>query len=268
VSGIQKIDPEGAATVYNRYMGTNFKYLGKEKDLDKYSDENSGLMRFYRDGVEVKTSPIGKKPATSGEYKPTITSLVDADGTPLYWDASSTQLVRTTDRKPPTAPAARASSAEREKTAGLDNLLSQLDRVSEMYKPEFVGVVSGRAGSVTGIFDAEEAGFRQLVKDIGDQLLRARSGAQINEQEYQRLLKIVPAVNDGNEQFNGKMVQFRKTLEDTMTKRAKIANQSGVRATPPKKRQAPLEYGGKKVSEVSKDGTKLRLSDGSIVDWR
>jgi hypothetical protein len=67
-SAIQKIDPEGAATVYNRYMGTNFKYLGKEKDLDKYADENSGLMRFFRDGVEAKTSPIGKKPATGGGY--------------------------------------------------------------------------------------------------------------------------------------------------------------------------------------------------------
>lgn len=58
-----------------------------------------------------------------------------------------------------------------------------------------IGPVAGRYTNWTrGVFEKEDEvneAFR-IVADLSDMLLRARSGAQINEQEYARLRKLVP----------------------------------------------------------------------------
>jgi hypothetical protein len=121
------------------------------------------------------------------------------------------------------------SAAEREKTATFEVLNDQLDRIEATYKPQYVGLISGQVGRVTQFKDADEAGFRQVILDVKDSLLRARSGAQINEQEYKRLAKLVPDFTDSEPQFKGKMKSFRTTINSIVGERTEAQRKGGVK---------------------------------------
>lgn len=123
---------------------------------------------------------------------------------------------------------ANPSAGEREKTAAFETLKSQVQRIKEGFKPSYVGVASGPLGAITQYTDADEAAYRQVIADVKDSLLRARSGAQINEQEYARLSKLVPSVNDSETKFKGKMKSFEKTLDTLITEREKAQMRGGV----------------------------------------
>ncbi len=121
------------------------------------------------------------------------------------------------------------SAGEREKTAAFSVLKDQLARIKDTYKSKYVGLVSGQAGRVTQLIDKDEAAFRQVILDVKDSLLRARSGAQINEQEYKRLAKLVPDFADSEPQFAGKMKSFESTINTILAERTKAQKQGGVK---------------------------------------
>ncbi len=121
------------------------------------------------------------------------------------------------------------SATEREKGSAFAVLKSQLERIKSDYKPEYVGLVSGQVGRVTQWRDADEAAFRQVILDVKDSLLRARSGAQINEQEYARLAKLVPDFTDSEPQFAGKMKSFEATIDEIAKQRAAGQRKGGVK---------------------------------------
>lgn len=120
------------------------------------------------------------------------------------------------------------SAGEREKTAAFSVLKDQLQRIKDTYKSKYVGLVAGQVGRVTQWKDSDEAGFRQVILDVKDSLLRARSGAQINEQEYERLAKLVPDFTDSEKQFSGKMKSFETTINAIMGEREKAQKKGGV----------------------------------------
>jgi len=123
------------------------------------------------------------------------------------------------------------SGTEREKTAALEALSSQIDRIEASYKPEYVGLISGQVGRITQLTDPEEAGFRQLISDVKDSLLRSRSGASINEQEYQRLSRLVPDYTDSEAQFKGKMKSFKTSMNNIQEGRKEAQRKGGVKFT-------------------------------------
>jgi len=152
------------------------------------------------------------------------------------------------------------SAGEREKTAGLEVINNQLERIEKAYKPQYVGLVSGPAGAVTQLSNPKEAEFRQIILDVKDSLLRARSGAQINEQEYARLAKLVPDFNDSEAQFKGKMTAFKTTINNLISERQQAQRKGGV-----------YLRGGQSIQKTvverrkSKSGkTLVKYSDGTI----
>uniref|UniRef100_A0A6H1ZE57 Uncharacterized protein n=1 Tax=viral metagenome TaxID=1070528 RepID=A0A6H1ZE57_9ZZZZ len=123
------------------------------------------------------------------------------------------------------------SAVEREKTAAFEVLNSQLDRIEKTYKSKYVGLISGQAGRITQFTDEDESAFRQVILDVKDSLLRARSGAQINEQEYRRLARLVPDFTDSEPQFKGKMKSFRATMDSIVGERKEAQRKGGVKFT-------------------------------------
>lgn len=163
--------------------------------------------------------------------QPQQTQFIDAaTGNPLIFDRKSGtyKIASVEGGAMPSPRLENPSATERERTANLSTIQDQLKRVQKSYKPEYVGIVSGRAGAVTQLVDSKEAEFRQIIQDVKDSLLRARSGAQINEQEYARLAKLVPSFNDSEAQFKGKMTAFETTLNKIATERSKAQQQGGV----------------------------------------
>jgi len=75
-----------------------------------------------------------------------------------------------------------------------------------------------------------EASFRSALSDAGDMLLRARSGAQINEQEYKRLAGLLPKATDEPQVFEANLTRFENQLRQTLSNRKRLENmpRSGI----------------------------------------
>jgi chorismate mutase len=176
-------------------------------------------------------------PANSGGGaggRPQQTTFVDAEtGAPLIFDPrtgqySKAQVVNATPAPKPTNPGA----GEREKNADLNVMLAQANEIDTLFtaNPSYVGMFDNTFGAVTAKADPKETEFRRLVTNIGDVLLRMRSGAAITEGEYTRLQKMVPNLNalTTEAQFRGQLDGFKKELQLVIDERKKAQTLGGV----------------------------------------
>jgi hypothetical protein len=110
--------------------------------------------------------------------------------------------------------------------AELTTLQAMTDDVTDLFQPDYIGQWEGRWGAVkqwAGNASQREVVFRRIVHDMKDQLLRARSGAAITQQEYERLSQIVPNVTDADATFQAKLLGFRRALDQLKTARLEAA---------------------------------------------
>ncbi len=169
--------------------------------------------------------------ARESRSQPQQSQFIDpASGNPLVYDRSSgTYRVAEVAGGGGVSPRlVNPSAGEREKGAQFEVIRDQLKRIKQTYKSEYVGLVAGQIGRVTQWKNADEAAFRQVILDVKDSLLRARSGAQINEEEYKRLAKLVPDFTDSEAQFEGKMKSFENTFNTIVKEREKGQRKGGV----------------------------------------
>ena len=128
-----------------------------------------------------------------------------------------------------------APSQERESLNKLFEFKGKLTRIANLFDPRYVGRVQGGVlGAAREFFGVaignKEAMFRQIVKDIADTLLRLRSGAQINEQEYRRLTKLVPTVDLPDNVFLARLESLTDSIDESISIRQKTLKESGFRA--------------------------------------
>lgn len=121
--------------------------------------------------------------------------------------------------------------------ASLQTMLEEtIPNIRRNLDPNFLGPVRGtdiafaarrRIGSAAGSpVSGQEASFRTALRDSADQLLRARSGAQINEQEFQRLQALLPQATDEPQVFAAALDRFESEL------RALLQNKLQLGTTP------------------------------------
>lgn len=125
----------------------------------------------------------------------------------------------------------------------------QADEIKKLYRPEFVGkgftayrdrfkkefetqagaaskekyvpgAIAGAMRSFMGTPAPGEVAFRRGVSDISDTILRARSGAQINEEEFQRMKGMLFSLLDEPATFLAALERFRaevgRMIDDTL----------------------------------------------------
>lgn len=102
-----------------------------------------------------------------------------------------------------------------------DTLSGQLQTVKDTYKPEFVGPVQARTGELAQTVDLPSVGlgadplrsdFYSNINSIRNQLLYLRSGKQINEKEYERLLAELPNEKRSDIDFAAKLKNFENVF--------------------------------------------------------
>ena len=113
-----------------------------------------------------------------------------------------------------------SASAIKEETI-LAVMLEDIGRLEELSAkhPEAIGPIQGRLGAIRAKTVGnlpEITELRRLAFNLSDQLLRARSGAQINEQEYARLSRLVPQPSDPDIDFSTKLKSFREEIQRTL----------------------------------------------------
>ncbi len=130
------------------------------------------------------------------------------------------------------------TDAQTAKVGELNAVLKNIDKTKELYgygtnneHREWVGPVAGRTGEIgakyLGTATPDQVKFYAYVKDMQDALLRARSGAQINEQEYKRLVNFLPDPNLPPTTFKAKLERFQEATEIVMEEKLAAFEQAG-----------------------------------------
>lgn len=129
-------------------------------------------------------------------------------------------------------------SADERKDAGnmsvmIDDILT-LENLANSNK-DSIGPLQGRwqafKRATVGTGDAEINELFRISDNLADQLLRARSGAQINESEYRRLRPLVPNPRGPEDKFFSDLAGFASELKRTQL--ARFPGQAAPGATPP-----------------------------------
>jgi len=112
----------------------------------------------------------------------------------------------------------------------LDVVLEQVENIEKLYKPEFVGPIKGRVAGLkeatTGQIPEEQIEMRAALRDAADYLLRARSGAQINEQEFKRMMSFLPQDNLPPKAFEVRLKRFKRELQSLIRNKKRMAGTS------------------------------------------
>ena len=199
----------------------------------------TGPAREAKAGTSEATAAAGERGKAQAQLE-TILSPITNEPTP-----------RTTAVKQAQAAGEAIPASERKalsELAVLNELTASVERDSKNFTEPFFGPVTGRLGTIreryTGDMGEAEVSVRRNLGDIKDTLLRARSGAQINEQEYNRLSRLVPDINDPANVAKYKMNSFKAALRIITEERKRLQGTTGgalQRSTQPTTPTDPLE---------------------------
>jgi len=158
---------------------------------------------------------------TRGSFIP----LTDEQGRVIAaWNPKMKQVVEV----PPELAGARKSGlsdtalARRAMLSNMSEDIGMVDQLSKKFRATWkIGTVTGRMQSWgRAIIGGDEDAIRmeRSLNNLSDMLLRARSGAQINEQEYIRLVRLIPQVSDSEDVFFTKMKDFSSDIKRLLEK--------------------------------------------------
>ncbi len=164
--------------------------------------------------------------------------------------------------QPPEAGLRRSgvSAGEQAKRADIQTMLedaTMLEGLAEKHRGN-IGIISGRAADLkrnTVGVDGDLNDLFRISDNLADKLLRARSGAQINEQEFKRLRALVPDPRKPYAKFTSDLAGFKDELTRT------LAARTGGVAPPP---QGPPNAGAT-VLMVGPDGVKGTVPAANVA---
>ena len=120
-----------------------------------------------------------------------------------------------------------------------------LKNINDSFNSDLVGPVASRVGKgkqyVEGLATPEATNFYSNVADLRNQILYLRTGKQINETEYQRLLAAVPNENMSPTDFRKRLANTQKLIKTIIESRAKALSGSGYRGASSNLPQIPSE---------------------------
>jgi hypothetical protein len=237
---------------------TALKYLEIEKQLEAMKPTVSAAGSVLRDPLSGEVTQIGEKPAptipveqqelTDWLSKPEnkgkgasdfhlwkvrtgrTAEKAEADDldkrlTPaeardlnVPYGTTRRQAFGKTSEKPLT----EAAKLQRATLAEMVQQLDMLEELANKNKSSIGPVDSalGWAASKTTGNVPEVAEMRRISGNLSDMLLRARSGAQINEQEYARLAKLVPLTDQPESNFFSNLTSFRDEISRMLKRRS------------------------------------------------
>lgn len=199
----QGLDPSTATTLAMQQI--------KNKQKTETPDP-SGY--FIPRGVDPKTN----RPVYSSSKKP---GLFYDDMTPFSGGAPGKLTLQT------------MPSEQVEKETQIETLKLAADKIKSSYDPSFVGPIASKVGKgkqyVEGLATPKAATFYGNISDLRNQLVYLRSGKQINEEEYKRLLDAMPNEGRSSTDFETKLGNFNQLLDTIISSRKNNLEGTGYR---------------------------------------
>lgn len=216
--------------------------------LQKYNEDlasrrQSSLGRAYSEMMQIeKTNPNDRR---LGVYQNYISKVANPQQTERYGFQMTAQglvpvNIRTGEIGEPTGLGKPLSGEMISQESQLATIKNSLDAVKTLYKPDYVGAIDGRASwfgeNLFGL-DTMQSAFYTDLADIQNSLIYLKSGKQINESEYARLLKQLPERNLPDNVFQSRLTEFEKVLNTILESRESNKGGYGNKVTPttPKK---------------------------------
>ena len=161
-------------------------------------------------------------------YAPSVTIIPTSEGYEAIRAERGTGLTTVTTQ--PTGKGKALPASELKTGREFNTLKDTIGRIHENYSDDYVGPIAGRYGQLQEkwVDIPEKQAFMYAdVRDLQDSLLRARSGAQINEQEYKRLVNFLPDPKLPPSQFKVRLRRFEVELESMLKNRAEELRKGG-----------------------------------------
>lgn len=266
-TGSAEFDPDVAKHLQDTGVWTNVKPLDKPFEVNVANEVDTILggmfPGYYTDkATRKKALDYYATPEGSKKVQAAAAEYAKSKAAPFYTfpatDAGIVPANARTGQMGTPAKSAEGDTFKKPLPAGelgkfgdIGVMLGQIDLMEKNYKPEYVGPVAGRLGSVKEKFVELPEGqvtFYAATRDIKDALLRARSGAQINEQEYKRLTAFLPDENLPPANFQARLKRFKAEVQSIKTEKSKMFEQGG--------------YGAPKAASGGSSGTVKYTANG------
>lgn len=124
-------------------------------------------------------------------------------------------------------------SEQIEQESKMDTLSLALEKVKESYSDDLVGPVASRVGKakqyVEPLANEQAANFYSNMSDMRNQIVYLRSGKQINQEEYKRLLDSIPNETTSATDFKVRLANFEQLKDTILASRQKNFQGTGYR---------------------------------------
>ena len=167
-----------------------------------------GISGLSGDGMTLKQPLDLESLLMAGGMGSFIPERVNKGGVTFYNpEASKERAAATVEGRGPT-------TAENTQIETMGSSLRSIDEIEKL--------LSGSQGKIPNIFQASipgvpgQTGLAFHIKNVSDNLLRLKSGAQINEQEYRRLRSLLPEIWDGQGVAQAKLNEFKTVFQSVL----------------------------------------------------
>jgi hypothetical protein len=161
---------------------------------------------------------------------------------------------------------AQLSGKQQETVASLNTVMNQTERINDLVKNVDIGPLTGRKQSVEQYFGSASPEFTKLKSNLKSLLAnytKALSGAQVSEQEAQRLMQIIPSENDPIETFIPKLQAFQEMISTQQTD-----FMDSIRSGQPLKRSVIDKMLGKAPKQPKKEITETQAKLQRLEELR
>jgi hypothetical protein len=141
------------------------------------------------------------------------------------------------------------TGGERSRMADAETMRTSLESLKDLYKPEYVGPVAGRVGTIgqqiPGVpVDEDRAQFYAATSVVRNAVIKAITGAQMSEPEARRIKAQIPSENDKPGVWESKYLQSIANvsrLEEALARRQGTPTQGAEPQTPKPGGKTPYE---------------------------
>jgi len=235
-----------------KLSGAFLDYKLKKQELEKSSQMKQKAMQ-QSGFVDSKTGVPAIFDPNSGQY-------VDPSGNVI-----PSNRIREAVQGRFEAKEAKLSDVQQEQLRAFNDVNASLDRISKL-KPKVntgVAALPYQSGlEKIGMSSKDFTALKTEVKSVSNNYIKAITGAQMSEPEAERLMAVIPQMDDDDNVFNTKLATFREIISGN-----KQAFAESIRTGQPLKRET-IDNILKKVDTVvgNKSGTiRRKTKDGKIA---